>query len=134
MYYDFAVLVERKHKVDSPKEETLKLTKGVIHRVEAEFPRGCRGQVYLKLLHQEHQVWPTNPDGSYNAEGYTVPIDEHYKLTSAPYALKAVAWGVDCGYEHTLTVRVGILPEEIVAPLTGLAPMFRKFFKLLGVK
>lgn len=133
MYYDFAVLVETKHKADSPKEEILTLTKGVIHRVEVEFPAGCRGQVYLKLLHREHQVWPTNPQGAFNGEGYTVPIDEHYKLTSEPYTLKAVAWGVDCGYEHTLTVRVGILPESVVAPLTGIGPMFKKFFKLVGI-
>lgn len=134
MYYDFAVLVETSHKVDSPKEQVLKLTRGVIHRVEVEFPAGCQGMVYLKLLHQEHQVWPTNPDGSYNAEDYTIPIGEHYKLASEPYALKAIAWGVGCSYDHTITVRIGILPEEILSPLTGLGAMFKKFFKLLGVK
>lgn len=134
MYYDFAVLVETKHKVDSPKEEELLLTHGIIHRVEVEFPAGCRGQVYLQVLHREHQVWPTNPQGAFNGEGYTVPIDEHYKLTSEPYALKAVAWGVDCSYPHTITVRIGILPEKIISPLKGLGPMFKKFFKLLGVK
>lgn len=133
MYYDFAVLVETSHTVASPKEEILKLTKGVIHRVEVEFPSGCRGQVYLKLLHHEHQVWPTNPQGSFNAEGYTIPIGEHHKLTSEPYALKAIAWGVGCSYNHTITVRVGILPEEILLPLTRLGAKFSKFFKLIGV-
>jgi len=134
MYYDFAVLVETKHKVDSPKEQILTLTKGVIHRLEFEFPAGCRGQVYLKLLDREHQVWPTNTDQAFNGEGYTVPIDEYYELGSEPYALKAVAWGVSCSWPHTITVRVGILPEEVLAPLTGLGAMLQKFFKRLGVK
>ena len=134
MYYDFAVVVEKGNDADSPKKEILELTKGVIHRVEAEFPAGCRGQVYLKLFHREHQVWPTNAQGSFKGEGYTVPIDEHYKLTSEPYALKAVAWGVDCSYNHTLTVRIGILPEEVLLPLKGISSIFQKFFKLMGVR
>ena len=134
MYYDFAVLVETKHTVDSPKEQELVLTHGIIHRVEVEFPAGCRGQVCLQLFHREHQVWPTNIDEAFNGEGYTVPIDEHYELTSEPYVLKAVAWGVSCNYPHTITVRIGILPEEVLVPLTGLGTMLQKFFKRLGVK
>jgi len=134
MYYDFAVLVETKHKANSPKEEILTLTKGVIHRVEVEFPAGCRGQVNLQLFDREHQVWPTNTDEAFNGEGYTVPIDEHYKLTSEPYALKAVAWGVDCSYEHTITVRIGILPEEVLTPLVGLKQIFSSLFPVKRIK
>ena len=133
MYYDFAIVVETGNTADNPKEEILELTKGVIHRVEAEFPRGCRGYVYLELYDREHQVWPTNPEGAFNAEGYNIPIDEHYKLSSEPYALKAKAWGVDCSYPHTLTVRIGILPESVLLPFKGIAAKFGKFFKLLGI-
>ncbi|MBA7582459.1 hypothetical protein ES708_24387 [subsurface metagenome] len=133
MYYDFAVVVGTGNTVDNPKEEDLELTKGVIHRIEVEFPRGCRGYVHLELLHREHRVWPTNREGDFAGEGYTIPIDEHYKLTSEPYALKARAWGVDCGYPHTITVRIGVLPEAVLSPLAGVGSMLKKFFKLMGV-
>lgn len=133
MFYDFAVVVPAGTTEAAPKVETLKLTKGIIHRVEVEFPSGCKGYVSLALYHQEHQVWPTNPSGEFSTSGYTIPIDEHYRLHTKPYSLKARAWSPDATYNHTITVRIGILPQEVLSPLTGLGAMFKKFFKMLGI-
>ena len=133
MFYNFAVVVTAGSTEANPTVETLKLTKGIIHRVEVEFPRGCKGYVSLKLYHQEHQVWPSNPPGAFKTDAYTVPIDEHYKLDSAPYSLKARGWAPSATYDHTITVRIGILSEEVLSPLTGLGAMFKKFFKLIGI-
>jgi len=132
MYYDFAVTVTAGKTEAAPVVEILKLTAGIIHRVEMEFPAGCRGYVYCKLFHQEHQVWPTNPQGTFRGEGYIIPIPEYYALTTAPYSLKAVAWSRDATHNHTLRVRVGLLTEEELEPLIELPAQFQKFFKLLG--
>ena len=133
MFYDFAVTIPAGRTENSPVEQTLKLTKGIIHRVEIEFPAGCKGYAHLVLLHEGHQLYPTNPDEDFNANGYTIPIDDYFPLDTAPYSLKAVGWSPDAEYDHTITVRVGILPEEILSPLFGLGASLSKFFKLVGI-
>lgn len=133
MYYDFAVTVPAGTAENDPVTENLKLTKGIIHRVEVDFPAGCRGYVSLVIMHGGHQLFPENREGSFNAEGYTIPIDEHYPLLSKPYSLKAVAWSPDASYDHTITVRIGILDERVMSPLVELGGNLKKFLKLVGV-
>jgi len=134
MFYDFAVTVLAGTTEATPKVEDLKLTAGIIHPLSVEFPAGCRGYVYCKLYHQEHQVWPTNPQGTLRAEGYTIPIEDYYPLTTEPYSLKVRAWSPLAIYDHTLRVRVTVVTEEELEPLKDLPAEFQKFFKLLGVK
>lgn len=133
MFYDFAILVPAGTPADNPVEQTLKLTSGVVHRVEVEFPAGCRGEVSLVILLGGHQLFPTDPEGAFNAEGYTIPIDDYFPLDTPPYSLKAVAWSPDAVYSHTITVRVGILSEELLSPLTGMSGMLKKFLKFMGI-
>lgn len=134
MFYDFEITIPAGTTKASPKEESFKLTKGVVHYVEVNFPAGCRGYVYLQLFDGEHQVWPTNRQGSFRGEGYTIPMNEYYKLYTSPYIIKAKGWSPDATYDHTLAVRIGSLKEEELEPLKEMPGMFSKFFKLLGVK
>lgn len=133
MFYDFAVTIPHGRTKASPLEQVLKLTHGIIHRVEIEFPAGCRGYASLVLKHEEHQLYPTNPDEAFNGEGYTIPIDDYFPLTTEPYSLKAVGWAPDAIYDHTITVRVGILSEEELQPMKETTSLFQKFFKFIGV-
>ena len=134
MYYHFAVTVPAGTTEVSPVTEILKLTAGVIHDVSIRFAAGCRHYVYLKLLHQEHQVWPTNPEQAFRGENILIPIKEYYPLTTEPFSLKAVAYAPNTIYDHTLRINVGLLTEEELEPLKELPQKFTDFFKLLGVK
>jgi len=133
MFYDFAVVVPAGTTQSSPKEQTLKLEKGIIHRVEIERPTGCKGYVFLALMHGGHQAFPKIPSEAFTGQGPPIVIDDHYPLTSPPYSLKAVAWSPEAIYDHTWSVRIGILSEDVLSPLTGLGAMFKKFFKLIGL-
>jgi hypothetical protein len=126
MFYDFAVTVTAGKTEAAPKEQELKLTYGVIHQVEIEFPRGCKGYVYLALDHWEHQFLPTNPDEAFSGDGYVIVIKEHYPLITAPYSLYARAWAPSATYNHTITVRIGVLPESVLLPLKGLGAKLKK--------
>ena len=134
MFYNFAVTVLAGTTKDDPKEQELNLTHGFVHRIEVDFPFGCRGYVYLVIFHRLQQKWPTNIDEAFHAEGYTVPIDEHFDLTEPPHTLLVRAWSPECIHDHRIAVRVGILPEAALAPLTGLGAMLAKFFRVLGVR
>ena len=133
MFYDFAVTVLANTLESAPKEQTLKLTTGVIQKVSILFPPGPHGMVKLKLLEGGHQFLPTNPEGYFASDDEVLDIDEFHELTSAPYSLKAVAYSPDTIYPHTISIRIGILRPEDVEKGSGLMLALKKFLKMIGL-
>ena len=134
MFYDFAITVPKSKTEADPTWQTMKLTKGVVHRVEVQFPIGCRALAHCQIYHGGHQFLPTNPDGNFASDGYVIPIDEHYELKAAPYTLRAKCWNEDDTYQHIITVRVGVLAKEVISPMAGVGGLLKKFLGLVGVR
>lgn len=133
MFYDVSFEIPANTTKASPKKQDVKLTHGVIHRIEIGFPRGCAGLAHLGIRRGLHQVWPTNPQGSFNTDGYTIPINEYYELVTEPYILTLVGWNLDDTYPHTLEVRFGILSAKVLLPQETFIEQFKKLFKRLRI-
>lgn len=133
MYYDFSFTIPANTPQASPHIEDIKLTRGVIHRVEIGFPRGCAGLAHLQIKRSVHQVWPTNPQGSFKTDGYTIAFNEFHKFFSEPYTLTLVGWNLDDTYPHTLEVRIGILPEKVLMPEETFIAAFKKLLARLRI-
>lgn len=133
MFYDFAVIVPANTLESAPVEQVLKLTHGIIHRVEVQFPIGTQALTHCKIYEGGHQLYPTNPEGNFASDGYVIPIDDYFELSTGSYSLKVKAWNDDDTYAHTLTFRVGILPQEVISPFFGIGGMLRKFLRLVGI-
>ena len=133
MFYDFAVTVPAGTLATSPVEQKLKLTEGVILRVDVEFPAGCRGYVSLVLKHEGHQLYPTNPSEQFNTEDFTVGIWDIYPLYTAPYSLTAIAWAPETNYPHTITVRVDEVRAEDLEAILPFLSGLSKLLRLMGV-
>lgn len=134
MFYDFAITVPAGRAESTPVEQVMKLTKGVIHRVEVQFPIGCAALAHCRIYHEEHQLFPTNPPGSFATDGYTIPIDDNFELNTEPYSLKARCWNDDDTYQHIITIRVGVLRGEWAILLMKVIKGLVKFLNLVGVK
>ena len=132
MYYDVSFTIPANTAKASPEDLEVKLTHGVVHRVEIGFPSGCAGLAHLQIRRGGHQVWPTNPQGSFNTDDYTIPIDDYYELFEEPYILTLVGWNLDDTYDHTLEIRFGILPLAVIManrPSTlGIRTVTEEFF------
>ncbi len=133
MFYDFAITVSANTAKAAPTTQELKLTHGVIHRVEVEFPAGCAGLVHCGLLQGIHQLWPTNPDGSFASDDYVIAIYEDYELATEPYVVKFVGWNLDDTYDHTVTVRIGVLDSGPGRLVNRILVGLTKFLKLVGI-
>lgn len=133
MYYDVSFTIPANTTRSAPHTEDLKLTHGIIHRIELGFPSGCAGLAHLQIRKGLHQVWPTNPQGSFNTNGYTIPINEYYELTGEPYILTLVGWNLDDTYDHTLEVRIGILPAAVLMPEASMIAAFKKLLARLRI-
>ena len=113
MFYDFILTVPAATTKAIPAEETLKLTHGIIHRVEIEFPAGCVGLVSCIILHWEHQLYPLNTQGYFSADDHVIAFDDYFQLFYAPYTLKVRGWAPNTAYQHKIRIRIGLLPRSI---------------------
>lgn len=116
MIYRFGIPTTTDDTKASPKKTILPLTKGIVHQLDVVFPPGCAGTLHVIIRDALHQVWPTNPDENFAADGQVITFKEHYDLEEEPYELQAYTWLEDASHPHSCIIRLGILPRRILTP------------------
>lgn len=133
MFYDYAFLIHAGTTKVAPEEQFINLVSGVIHKIEIEFPAGCRGTANLAIYHGAHQVWPSNIDEAFNTEDFTIVIDEVEKLPAGPNLFRLVGWSPNACYDHTISVRFGILPPEAIL-VSSVVDAIKSLFSMFSPK
>lgn len=100
---------------------------GTVEQVEISFPKGCAGLVGLRIFYWEHQVWPTNLEEVFRADGETIHFNEDFELPGAPFLFQIRAFNQDDTYQHQPIVRLKIAPfgttfREIFTKQFGMGP------------
>ena len=116
MLFEYDLVIPADTPASSPVKLEMPLARGIIHKAEAQFLFGCRGLVFVTIRRALHQVIPNNPDGSLKAEGYVISFPLYYPLEEAPYKLEAYGWSPGTSFSHTITLRFGIEPREVLEP------------------
>jgi len=98
---------------EDPQIETIKLPYGWIKEVMIYFPWGCAGMVHVTIWHDEHQVWPSNPDTSYSGNDILIEFPENYRLPEAWNRFSVRGWSPNTKYKHTPIIRLTVLEEEV---------------------
>lgn len=127
MLFTAEVPVETTHTESNKKEQVLKIAHGVITRVSVLFPPGCHGLVHCVLLHHEHQIAPSTEGMTMTGDGVPVAWDEYYESYHIPYELKIKGGGVGCDYDHTIVVKVAVLPRKAIIALAVVDAMKSAF-------
>lgn len=117
MLFTANVTVETTHTESNKKEEILKVAHGIITWISIFFPPGCHGLVHCTILHHEHQIAPSTEGMSLIGDGSPIEWSEYYESYQPPYELKIKLWGVSCTYNHTVTIRIAILPRKAIIAL-----------------
>jgi len=133
VYYDYSFTIPANTAKSAPHTKAAKLTQGIIHRVEIVFPSGCAGLAHCVIREGLHQRWPTNPEGSFNFDSYNLAFNEFLEFTRKPYTLTLVGWNLDDTYDHTLEVRIGILPANVLMPAGPFVSSVRRITERLGL-
>lgn len=133
MFYDYSFTVPANTTKTVPLEQEVYLPPGVIHRIELGFPGGCAGLVHITMRHGLNQLWPTNADGSFNTDDYTIVINEHYRIVTEPFILTLIGWNLDDTFEHTPEIRFGVLPMEVIEPEETFIQAFKKLLRRLRI-
>ena len=97
----------------APMRTRLKVTKGLVYRVEIEFPPGPLSLLHVALFDGGFQLWPTNPDYDFHGDNGFISFEETYLKSNYPYEFVAQTWNEDDTWDHTITIRLGMVSEEV---------------------
>ena len=98
-------------------KQILGLERGTITRCEVVFPSGCCGLVYVHINRALHQVYPKNPDYQYTGNGETIVAGDEYEIKEEPFELEFYGWNTDDTYNHTVTIRIQLVPKREIVRL-----------------
>ena len=124
MYYAWNLELTKGNSAVTPQKFVLHLEKGVIVRCETVFPLGCAGLVYSHINQSLHQVYPKNPDHQYTGNGEAIIATDEFEMDEEPFQLEFYGWNTDDDFNHTITVRIQIVPNREITRL-ALAEMLR---------
>lgn len=131
MIFTKIVTIPKNTTKKSPKKITLKVTHAVVHKIEIEFPDGCRKYVHVVINRGGHQVWPTNPAGSFAADGRTITEMVFEDVNTPPYEFDIIGWSPNTTYQHRITVQLSMLKKELLMPSVGLRSTFESIARKL---
>lgn len=101
-------------------KQELYLEKGTITRFEVVFPVGCSNLVFVHINDALHQVYPKDPDYKFIGDGAVIVCTDEYEIEETPYTLQFHGWNTDDLYDHTITVRIQLVPaKEILHKVVG---------------
>ena len=133
MLFEKDILVETSHIITNKKVDTLQIAHGIITWISVLYPTGCHGMVHCIIRHHEHQIAPSTEGMNIIGDGIPVEWNEYYESYQPPYELKVELWGVSCTYNHTVTIRVAILPRKAILAL-AIVDALRAAFGMLSPK
>jgi len=131
MLFEKGFLVETTHTATNHKVDTMKIAHGIITWISVLYPTGCHGMVHGIIRHHEHQIAPSTEEMNIIGDGIPIQWTEYYEIYQPPYELKIELWGVDCTYNHTVTIRVAILPRKAILAL-AVVDAFKSLFGLFS--
>lgn len=100
----------------NPLEQKLKVHAGVVVRVDIMFPPGPEGLTHVRIYDDGHQLWPFALGESYASDNETISFPEFIEIIPGMTELRFVGWNEDDTYDHTVSIRISILPKWVAAP------------------
>lgn len=134
MFYEFVLTVPAGTEKEAQESLECDLDYGIITLVEVSFPPGPRRLVYVCIDDKLHQLWPTNPEGAFRGDNWTIRFTARHPLLEPPYMLKLRGWSPDCTYPHDITVRFEVLPPEEAYPYMEQVGLLSKIKTLFGLR
>lgn len=86
---------------------------GILKDVHISFRWGTGRLCHVHIDESLHQIFPTNPEGNYAFDGYTLPITDEYVLLPGVSKIYLRGWN-EGSYNHTVAVAFKIeIPERL---------------------
>jgi len=84
-----------------PLQTVLKVTKGLVYKVEIDFPPGPTGLLKVQIYDGGHQVWPC------------ISFDDTLLKLIAPFQFDIYTWNEDTKHAHGVAIRIGMVSSDL---------------------
>jgi hypothetical protein len=113
MIYTENIVIPKDTKATSPILKRLNVTRGLVYKIEIEFPPGPEGTTHIVINDGGFQVWPTTPGVDFSSDSYTISFDDTYMKTVDPLEFQIYGFNTDLINAHTVQVRIGMVSKDI---------------------
>lgn len=132
MFYRYALTVPRNTPLTAPVTLEFELPAGIIHQVIVKFPVGCHQRVYFAIYQGANQQFPTGPAGWFRGDNENLDFKEHVENKHGfHWYMKGASPGTF--YDHTITVRIGVLREQDISPFMIVQDLVKIFKRMMGL-
>ena len=118
MFYVFSYTPDGTETEDAPHIIDMHLTAGVIHQVDFLFQEGAAHEEFIKIMHGNNQLWPTNRDEKIRGDATIISFRDYIEVNPGGDRLQAHIWTtLTLGWVEVI-IQIGILPKDILQPLS----------------
>ena len=132
MIYSASITSGKAGASDASRSVVLSVTKGLVYRLEVEFPAGCCGLLSCRIFDGSYQVWPSSRDDAFHADGAVIAFDDSYLKIAAPFEFRIETVNSDDTWPHTIQVRLGMASSEAFMSRYMPSIAWDKFNKVLA--
>ena len=112
MIYSLAISTPANTAKTALKRTGLHVTKGLIYKIEIDFPPGSAGLMGVAVFDGSYCIWPSNVTEFFTGDDTEVDFDDLYLKEAAPYVLDIYTYNTDDTYAHTVNVRLGLVSKK----------------------
>jgi hypothetical protein len=91
----------------------LRVTKGLVYKVEFYFPSGSAGLMGAAVFDGGFQCWPSTVGAFFTSDNETISFDDMYLKFAAPYQFDILTYNTDDTYDHVVGVRIGLVSRDV---------------------
>lgn len=113
MIYTANITIPKNTPATKPIDKRIKISLGLIYKVELQFPPGCGGLAHVVINDGGYQVWPSTPQTDFATDDYTISFEDTYLKTSDPSEMVVYGYNEDDTYQHIIQVRLGVADKNI---------------------
>ncbi len=113
MIYSANIKTVKNTPVTSLKRTVLRVTRGLVYKVEFYFPSGSAGLMGAAVFDGSFQCWPSTVGQFFNSDNETIRFDDMYLKEAAPFQFDILTYNNDDTYDHVVGVRIGLVSKEV---------------------
>ena len=96
----------------SPVRTEIRVTKGLVYKVEFYFPPGPSGLMGAAVFDGLYQAWPSTVGEYFASDDETISFDDLYVKESPPFSFQCFTYNLDTAFAHSVGVRIGLVSDE----------------------
>jgi len=112
MIYEWSIEVPPATYVDDPAELDITLVEGTITRISIQSAPQAAGQLYCRLIHGIHQIYPSDSRFWFRLDGTPIVHDDERQIASDFIYCKLQAVNLDPTFDHSFRFRMTLIPKR----------------------